>query len=62
MTGYPSHLKPMLATTGTLPRQRTVSSTLANLPREVAEAGLRPPALLVIGEVVRRRPALRWIW
>jgi uroporphyrinogen III methyltransferase/synthase len=26
----------------------------------VADAGLAPPALLVVGEVVRRRPALAW--
>lgn len=45
---------------GTLPRQRTVSATLADLPARVAASGLGPPALLVVGEVVARRPAIRW--
>ena len=36
------------------------SATLADLPERVAEAGLGPPALLVVGEVVARRPALTW--
>ena len=43
---------------GTLARQRTVVATLADLPDRVAEAGIGPPALLVVGEVVARRPAL----
>ena len=42
------------------PEQRTVAATLADLPAKVAEAGLGPPALLVVGEVVARRPLLRW--
>ncbi|MBX6316191.1 MAG: uroporphyrinogen-III synthase, partial [Isosphaeraceae bacterium] len=45
---------------GTWPRQRTVVGTLADLADRVAEAGLGPPALLVVGEVVARRPALAW--
>jgi len=45
---------------GTLPRQRTVVATLADLPERVAVAGLGPPALLVVGDVVSRRPALDW--
>ncbi len=49
-----------LIESGTLTRQRTVAATLADLPAEVVRAGLGPPALLVVGEVVSRRPALRW--
>jgi uroporphyrinogen III methyltransferase / synthase len=45
---------------GTLPRQRTLVGTLADLPRQAASAGIEPPALLVVGEVVKRRAALRW--
>ena len=36
---------------GTTPAQRTVRSTLAELPRAVEEAGLAAPAVLVIGPV-----------
>src|SRR5262249_1166770 len=45
---------------GTLPAQRTVSGTLADLASRVADASLGPPALLVIGDVVERRAALKW--
>ena len=45
---------------GTLARQRTVAGTLADLPDLVASAGIGPPALLVVGEVVGRRSNLDW--
>ncbi len=45
---------------GTLARQRTVVATLADLPERVVAEGLTPPALVVIGEVVRHRPPLAW--
>ena len=45
---------------GTLPGQRTVAATLADLPAKALQAKIGPPALLVVGEVVTRRPALRW--
>ena len=45
---------------GTTASQRTVVSTLAGLPAAITEAGLRPPALLVIGDVVRLRERLDW--
>lgn len=45
---------------GTLPRQRTIVAPLADLPALVKDAELGPPALVVIGEVVARRPALSW--
>ena len=35
------------------PSMRTVTGTLATLPQRVQDAGLRPPALIVVGEVVR---------
>jgi uroporphyrin-III C-methyltransferase/precorrin-2 dehydrogenase/sirohydrochlorin ferrochelatase len=37
---------------GTMPTQRTMYLTLENMERRVADAGLRPPAVVVIGEVV----------
>ena len=45
---------------GTTPRQRTVVAPLHALARAMDEAALRPPALIVIGEVVALRPALTW--
>ncbi len=58
--GRPGATPAAMVEAGTLPRQKTVEGTLEDLPGRVVEAGLRPPALLVIGEVVRRRPALAW--
>jgi len=45
---------------GTTPRQRTVVGTLADIGRVAEEAGLRPPAVIVVGEVVRLRERLDW--
>ncbi len=45
---------------GTWRDQRVVEGTLEDIAARVAEAGLRPPALVVVGEVVRLRPALQW--
>ena len=45
---------------GTLPHQRVVTATLADLPARAAAAGLGAPAITVIGEVVRFREEIRW--
>jgi uroporphyrin-III C-methyltransferase/precorrin-2 dehydrogenase/sirohydrochlorin ferrochelatase len=37
---------------GTLPTQRTISSTLENVADLAVKEGIRPPALVVIGDVV----------
>ena len=58
--GKPETTPAALVASGTLARQRTVVGTLADLPRKVAESGLGPPALLVVGAVVARRPGLDW--
>src|SRR5215203_3646090 len=46
---------------GTVPEQRTVAGTLEDIAERVAEAGLKPPAIIVIGDVVALREAgLDW--
>jgi uroporphyrinogen III methyltransferase/synthase len=45
---------------GTTPEQRTVTGTLADIVARVEDAGLRPPAITVVGEVVRLRETLSW--
>jgi uroporphyrinogen III methyltransferase / synthase len=45
---------------GTLPDQRTVTGTLADIAGRVTEAGLRPPAITLIGPVARLRDTLAW--
>lgn len=45
---------------GTLGRQQTVTGTLNDIAAKVKEAGLAPPAIIVIGEVVKLREKLSW--
>ncbi len=45
---------------GTTGLQQTVVSDLANIAAEVERAGLKPPAILVVGEVVKLREQLSW--
>lgn len=45
---------------GTTPAQETVSGTLATLPELVAAAGLKAPAITVVGPVVGLRAELNW--
>jgi uroporphyrinogen III methyltransferase / synthase len=46
---------------GTLPGQRTVAGTLADIADRVAEAGIRPPAVTLVGSVARLRDELEWL-
>jgi uroporphyrinogen III methyltransferase/synthase len=44
----------------TRPDQQTITGTLASLPARIAAAGLKPPATIVIGEVVALREKFNW--
>ena len=44
----------------TLPRQQTLVGTLKTIAEDVARAGVEPPAVIIIGEVVKYREKLRW--
>jgi uroporphyrinogen III methyltransferase/synthase len=46
---------------GTLPGQRTVTGTLADIAERVAAEGLRPPAITVIGPAAALRERLAWV-
>jgi len=45
---------------GTLPGQTTVVAPLCDLAAKVAEVGLKPPALFVVGRTVALRDKLHW--
>ena len=46
---------------GTLPEQRTVTGTLQDIATRVAKANLKPPAIIVVGDVVAlREKGLDW--
>jgi len=44
----------------TRPDQETVTGTLGTLPALIAARGMKPPATIVVGEVVRLREKLNW--
>jgi uroporphyrinogen III methyltransferase/synthase len=46
---------------GTLPDQRALTATLADVADRAAEAGLRAPAVTVVGEVAALRDRLAWL-
>jgi len=44
-----------------LPGQTVLESTLGNCVADTAASGIRPPAIVVLGDVVRLRAALDWL-
>ena len=58
--GMPDSTPAALVRSGTTAAQGVAVGTLADLPELVEAAGLGAPALVVIGAVVARRPALSW--
>ena len=45
---------------GTHPEQRTLITTLGNAAADVKATGMKPPAIFLVGEVVRLREQLQW--
>ncbi|MEV4092355.1 uroporphyrinogen-III C-methyltransferase [Streptosporangium saharense] len=43
----------MVVQDGTLPTQRAVQATLATVAERVTDAGIRPPAIVIVGDVVK---------
>ncbi|NKN37848.1 uroporphyrinogen-III C-methyltransferase [Agrobacterium sp. a22-2] len=43
------------------PQQRVLETTLGEAESAMTAAGIEPPAIVVIGEVVRLRPSLDWL-
>ena len=45
---------------GTRPDQKTVIGTLKNIVEQVKEKHIKPPAVMVVGDVVKLRDSLKW--
>ncbi len=45
---------------GTTPKQRVLIGTLEDLPQRVEAAQLKPPTLIIVGEVVKLHERLKW--
>jgi uroporphyrinogen III methyltransferase/synthase len=58
--GRPPETPAAVVMEGTLPAQRVVEAPLGELVARVRAAGLRAPAVVVIGDVVRLRHQLAW--
>jgi uroporphyrinogen III methyltransferase/synthase len=58
--GRPASTPAALIRWGTRPEQQTVTGTLDAIPSAVRDRSIRPPAILVVGEVVKLREALEW--
>lgn len=58
--GKPADTPAALIRWGTTARQQTVSGTLTDIVERVRQAGLKAPAITVVGEVVRLRDRMKW--
>jgi len=59
--GRPAEEPAAVIQRGTLPGQTVVNATLAEIAERVAEAGIRPPAITVIGPAAALRDTLAWL-
>jgi uroporphyrinogen III methyltransferase/synthase len=59
--GRPADQPAAVIERGTLPGQRAVSGTLADIAAHVEEAGLRAPAITVVGPAAAMRETLSWL-
>lgn len=60
VNGLPATTPAAVVRNGTLPTQTTLLATLESLPQRIAETGIKPPALIVIGSVVQLHEKLGW--
>jgi uroporphyrin-III C-methyltransferase / precorrin-2 dehydrogenase / sirohydrochlorin ferrochelatase len=58
--GLPTDTPVALVQQGTTQHQRVIISTLENLPEDVQRSELKPPTLIIVGEVVRLHDKLDW--
>ena len=58
--GLPADHPAAVVQNGTTRRQRVLTADLATLPEKVAAAGIRSPALIIVGTVVRLQQKLSW--
>jgi uroporphyrin-III C-methyltransferase len=60
-SGRPAGQPVAIISQATTDKQRVLESTLVTCAEEARSAGLEPPAMLVVGDVVRLRAGLDWL-
>jgi uroporphyrinogen III methyltransferase / synthase len=58
--GWPAETPAAVTQWGTLPAQKTVVGTLKDIVQKTAREKVGAPAVIVLGDVVKMRPALSW--
>jgi uroporphyrin-III C-methyltransferase len=58
--GLPADTPAAVVCNGTRIDQRTLLGTLGSLPQRIAEEGIEPPALIIVGSVVNLHEKLSW--
>ena len=58
--GMASNMPAAAVSQGTTPEQQVVTGDLESLPQTVAAADIKPPAIVIIGEVVKLRDSFAW--
>lgn len=58
--GLPADLPIALVQQATTPRQRVLTGTLATMPDIIKNEDIKPPTLIIVGEVVRLHDKLGW--
>ncbi len=58
--GRPADQPAAVIERGATPRQRVVTGTLGTIAEKAAAEGVRPPALIVVGDVARHHAKLAW--
>jgi uroporphyrin-III C-methyltransferase len=59
--GRPEDQGAAIVCNATTPRQQVLISTLGEIAKEARESDLQPPALVVIGDVVKLHDGLDWL-
>ena len=58
--GMPANTPAAVIRWGTRPEQHTIVGTLGDLPARVRDENIEPPAMILIGQVVRLREKIQW--
>jgi len=57
---FPALMPVAIVSWGTKPNQKTVIGTLSNIVSKVEKSGIKAPAIIIIGQVVKLRKKLNW--